>query len=151
MATKAKASTSKTATTTAHATKKSAAKKGAVTKVAPAKKAAASAAPIKKALNKTQLIAYLAEHSGVDGKVVKAVLLQLEAAILASVNSVNKKGDGQFVFPGLFKINVHKVPARKAHMGINPFTKQEQQFAAKPASMKVKVRALKKLKDAAEK
>jgi hypothetical protein len=33
--------------------------------------------------------------------------------------------------------------------GINPFTKQEQVFAAKPATVKIKVRSLKKLKDAA--
>lgn len=32
--------------------------------------------------------------------------------------------------------------------GKNPFTGQEQWFAAKPATVKVKVRALKKLKDA---
>ena len=33
-------------------------------------------------------------------------------------------------------------------MGKNPFTGAEQWFAAKPASVKVKVRPLKKLKDA---
>ena len=32
---------------------------------------------------------------------------------------------------------------------INPFTKEETVFAAKPASTKIKVRPLKKLKDAA--
>ena len=32
---------------------------------------------------------------------------------------------------------------------IDPFTKQERVFAAKPASVKLKTRALKKLKDAA--
>ncbi|MGE8287806.1 MAG: DNA-binding protein, partial [Stenotrophomonas sp.] len=37
-------------------------------------------------------------------------------------------------------------PKRK---GINPFTKEEQWFAAKPATTKLKVRPLKKLKDAA--
>jgi len=33
--------------------------------------------------------------------------------------------------------------------GINPFTRQEQVFAAKPATFKIKVRSLKKLEDAA--
>ena len=42
-----------------------------------------------------------------------------------------------------------KVAAKPKRKGINPFTKEEQWFAAKPASTKVKVRALKKLKDAA--
>ena len=45
--------------------------------------------------------------------------------------------------------SVTNVPAKKARKGIDPFTKQERMFAAKPASVKVKVRALKKVKDAA--
>ena len=53
------------------------------------------------------------------------------------------------VLPGLFKINTVKKPAQKARKGIDPFTKQERMFAAKPASVKVKVRPLKKLKDLA--
>ncbi len=36
------------------------------------------------------------------------------------------------------------------HKGINPFTRQEEVFAAKPATFKIKVRSLKKLEDAAE-
>ena len=41
-------------------------------------------------------------------------------------------------------------PATKARMGINPFTKQEQMFKAKPARKVIKVRALKALKDMAK-
>ena len=48
-----------------------------------------------------------------------------------------------------FKVTVVNVPAKKARKGIDPFTKQERKFAAKPATTKVKVRAMKKLKDAA--
>ena len=51
--------------------------------------------------------------------------------------------------PGLYKVNVVNVPAKKKRSGIDPFTKQERMFAAKPATVKIKVRALKKLKDAA--
>jgi hypothetical protein len=51
--------------------------------------------------------------------------------------------------PGLLKVTAVKVPAKPKRKGINPFTKQEQVFAAKPASVKIKVRPLKKLKDAA--
>jgi len=39
------------------------------------------------------------------------------------------------------------VPKRK---GINPFTKQEQIFAAKPARRVIKIRAFKALKDMAK-
>ena len=40
-----------------------------------------------------------------------------------------------------------KKPARKARKGINPFTKEETVFKAKPASIAVKIRPLKKLKE----
>ena len=51
--------------------------------------------------------------------------------------------------PGLLKVNVINVPAKKKRRGIDPFTKVEREFAAKPATVKFKTRALKKLKDAA--
>ena len=48
----------------------------------------------------------------------------------------------------LAKFTVHKKPARPARKGINPFTKQEQTFAAKPASKAVRARSVKAIKDA---
>lgn len=106
----------------------------------------AAAKPIKEALTKSGLVAHLAEASGVAGKEVRSVMAALEGAIAASIN---KKGAGSFVLPGLLKISSVSVPAKPKRKGINPFTKEEQWFAAKPASVKVKVRPLKKLKDAA--
>jgi hypothetical protein len=70
----------------------------------------------------------------------------LEATVFASIH---KKGLGEFTLPGLMKISAVQVPAKKKRMGIDPFTKVERMFAAKPATTKLKVRALKKLKDAA--
>jgi nucleoid DNA-binding protein len=102
--------------------------------------------PIKTAFNKTGLIAHLASTAAVDPKAVKAVVAALEATIAASVA---KKGAGSFTMPGLFKVTSVHVPAKKARVGIDPFTKVERKFAAKPATTKVKVRAMKKLKDAA--
>lgn len=121
---------------------------------APAKKsvkpaspqAAVPLKPIKTAFNRTSLIAHLAEVAAVEIKAVKAVMASLEAAMLASVH---KKGLGSFTLPGLLKVNVLNVPAKKKRTGIDPFTKQERVFAAKPATVKIKTRALKKLKDAA--
>lgn len=125
---------------------------------APAKKAAKAAAPaasakapaavkpIKTAFNKTSLIAHLAEMAAVEVKAVKAVMASLEATIMASVH---KKGLGSFTLPGFLKVDVVNVPAKKKRTGIDPFTKQERVFAAKPATVKIKTRALKKLKDAA--
>lgn len=111
-----------------------------------ASKAVTSIKPVKDTLTKTSLTALVAEHSGVEPKSVKAVLSALEAVILGSVH---KKGTGDFTLPGLLKIGVQKVPAKPKRKGIDPFTKVERVFAAKPATVKIKVRALKKLKDAA--
>ena len=62
---------------------------------------------------------------------------------------MHKKGLGSFTLPGLLKVNVVSVPAKKKRTSIDPFTKQERVFAAKPATVKINTRALKKLKDAA--
>jgi nucleoid DNA-binding protein len=108
--------------------------------------ATAAAKPIKTAFNKSTLAAYVAEQAGVEPKAARAVLAALEGAMLASVS---KKGLGSFTMPGLLKVNVVSVPAKKKRVGIDPFTKQQREFAAKPATVKIKTRALKKLKDAA--
>ncbi len=115
----------------------------------PAPKAATgstAAKPIKDALGKSGLVAHIAEASGVAAKDVRAVLAALEGAVHGSVH---KKGAGSFTLPGLLKISAVSVPAKPKRKGINPFTKEEQWFAAKPATTKVKIRPLKKLKDAA--
>ena len=130
------------------AAKKAAAPAKAV-KAAPAKAVKAAPAPlkpIKTAFNKTSLTAHLAEVSGVDLKSAKALMAALESTVLASIH---KKGAGGFTLPGLIKITAQSVPAKKKRMGKDPFTGEERMFAAKPASTKIKARALKKLKDAA--
>jgi nucleoid DNA-binding protein len=122
--------------------------KKAASKKAPQKAAAKPAAPkpIKEALGKSGLVAHISETSGVASRDVRAVLAALENAV---AGSVSKKGVGQFTLPGLLKITAVNVPAKPKRKGINPFTKEEQWFAAKPATTKLKVRPLKKLKDAA--
>lgn len=77
---------------------------------------------------------------------MKAILAALEATMLASVH---KKGLGEFTLPGLLKVTAVAIEAKKKRRGIDPFTKVEREFAAKPATVRVKVRSLKKLKDAA--
>jgi hypothetical protein len=112
------------------------------------KKSAKSVAskPIKEVMGKSGLVDHISTASGVAPKDVRAVLASLEGAV---TGSVHKNGARSFVLPGLLKITATAVPAKPKRKGINPFTKQEQWFAAKPASVKVKVRPLKKLKDAA--
>ena len=58
------------------------------------------------------------------------------------------EGPGVFTLPGLAKITVVQKPAVAAHEGINPFTKEKQKFAAKPASKGVRARPVKAIKDA---
>lgn len=144
-----------TAKKAAPAAKKAAPAKAAPAKAAPAKKAAPATKvatgpvalkPIKTAFNKSTLQAHLADVTGVEPKAVKAVLAGLEATIVASLN---KKGLGEFTLPGLLKVVAVAIPAKKKRRGIDPFTKVEREFAAKPATVRVKVRSLKKLKDAA--
>lgn len=120
--------------------------KAPATTKAPIAKPATALKPIKTAFNKTSLAAHLAAQAGVEPKAAKAVLAALEATMLASVH---KKGLGEFTLPGLLKITALSVPARKKRLGKDPFTGVERMFAAKPASTKIKTRALKKLKDAA--
>jgi nucleoid DNA-binding protein len=132
------------------ATKPKAAKKATSTKKPVAKKAAPKAVavskPIKEALSKSGLAAHLAQTAGVALKDAKALLAALEATVVASVN---KKGLGSFTLPGLMKVVAQSVPAKAKRFGKDPFTGVERWFPAKPASVRVKVRALKKLKDAA--
>jgi nucleoid DNA-binding protein len=131
------------------AAKKAATKTVVAKKAAPVKKAAATTAgakPLKETFTKSSLTAHVAEQAGVEPKQAKAVLAALEDTILGSVN---KKGLGEFTLSGLLKINVQKVEAKKRRFGKDPFTGQERWFDAKPATVKLKVRPLKKLKDAA--
>ncbi|MDO5056009.1 MAG: HU family DNA-binding protein [Lautropia sp.] len=102
--------------------------------------------PVKETFTKAGLAQHLADQTGLETKAVKAVMAALELTILASVH---KKGAREFTLPGLLKIGVVDVPAKKKRRGIDPFTGQEREFAAKPATVRIKVRALKKIKDAA--
>ena len=98
-----------------------------------------------KPLSKSEILHAIAEAVGEDvsRKHVKAVLEHLVA-----VAHKELKKAGVFVLHGFAKFVVVKKPARPARRGINPFTKQEQTFAAKPASKAVKARAVKAIKDA---
>src|SRR5215472_15550991 len=76
----------------------------------------------------------------------KQVKLVIEA--LTSVAHRELKKNGIFVLHGFAKFVVVKKPARPAREGINPFTKEKQMFAAKPASKAIRARPVKAVKDA---
>lgn len=99
-----------------------------------------------KPYSKSELIATLSGRTGVARKQVQQVLESLQEIIQVHLN---KQGPETFVWPGMAKIKVVKKPATKARKGINPFTGEETMFKAKPASRKVKILPLKKLKEMA--
>lgn len=100
-----------------------------------------------KAPSKGEILSTAAEQTGLSRKQVAAVLDSLAGQIK---NALGKKGAGTFTVPGLMRINVINKPATKARKGINPFTKEEVMFKAKPARKVVKVRPLKNLKEMAK-
>ena len=98
---------------------------------------------VKAELSKAELVALLSADSDVSTGDVKRVLGSLERLMEASIA---KRGMGTFTLPGLMKITTLRRPAVKARKGINPFTREETWFKAKPARTQVKIRPLKKLK-----
>ena len=99
----------------------------------------------KKPPTKTEIQNNIAESTGLTKKQVGVVFDALSEEIRKSLSS---RGAGMFSIPGIVKIEKKKVPARPAEKDWkNPFTGEIQERPAKPASTKIKVRALKNLKD----
>jgi nucleoid DNA-binding protein len=98
-----------------------------------------------KPLSKSEILNAIADAVGeeLSRKHVKAIVEHL-----VEVAHKELKKTGIFVLHGFAKFVVVKKPARPARKGINPFTKQEQTFAAKPASKTVRARPVKAIKDA---
>jgi nucleoid DNA-binding protein len=122
-------------------TVKKAAVKKKVVKKAPVKLTA-----IKKAYTKSEVMTHIAEQTELSKKDIAGVF---EALNNLMHRHLCKRAAGEFTVPGLMKCRVQRKPATKARKGINPFTKEETMFKAKPARNVVKVRPLKKLKDMA--
>ncbi len=99
-----------------------------------------------KSMTKSELLNAISEDTELTRRQVSEVLESLSVQIK---RSLGRRGPGMFTLPGLVKIEKKRVPARKAKKGVpNPFRPGElMDIAAKPASTKVKVRALKNLKD----
>jgi len=100
---------------------------------------------IRERYNKTQILNEIAENTGLSKKEVSSVLDELGILI---ERHIKKRSCGEFMMPGLFKVKTVKKPARKAQKGVpNPFRPGEtMDVAAKPASTKVKIVPLAKLK-----
>ena len=103
-------------------------------------------ATAKKPMTKSELLNAIGNETDLSRRTVSAVLDALSAQIS---KSLGRRGTGAFTLPGLVKIEKKKVPARPARRGVpNPFRPGElMDVAARPATTKVKVRALKNLKN----
>ena len=88
----------------------------------------------------------IAKNTNVGKKEVSAVLDELDTLI---ERHIKKRAVGEFTLPGLLKIKCVTRPARPARKGVpNPFRPGElMDIPRKPASTRVKVLPLKKLKE----
>lgn len=107
-------------------------------------KASVKTTAMKTKMSKTAIVTDLAETTELSRAQVTAVLDGLEVLI---DRHIKKRGVGEFTLPGLLKIKSVKRPASKARMGRNPATGEEILIGPKPASIRVRVTALKRLKE----
>lgn len=103
-------------------------------------KVSASAQP----RSKSEVFGTIGQHAGIHRRDVAAVFHVMGSLIKADLS---KGGAGVFKVPGLMRITVARKPATKERMGINPFTKEQVMFKAKPARNVVRVRPLRGLKE----
>jgi nucleoid DNA-binding protein len=97
-----------------------------------------------KPMTKTEIVASLSEATDLTKQQVAGLFDELAKLIQ---KNLNEDGPGEFAMPGLMKIKVVRKPATEERKGINPFTKEETIFKAKPARNAVKIVPLKGLKD----
>lgn len=101
---------------------------------------------IPSAMSKTQLVNEIAEETEISKKEVNTILDSLESII---ERHLKRGGAGEFKMPGLLKVRTVEKPATPARKGVpNPFRPGElMDVPAKPASKRIKITPLKKLKD----
>lgn len=97
-----------------------------------------------KRMSKAQVIAELSEKTGLGKKEVQSVFDQLIAMIERELGT---EGPGEFVLPDLVKLRVKLTPGRAEHVGLDPFTKEQKTFPARPEARKVRASPVKRLKD----
>ena len=122
----------------------------AVKKSSAAKKKAAAkprkASAIQKKFTKTDILNEIATNTNLSKKEISSVLDELSVVI---ERHIKKRAVGEFTLPGLLKIKSVVRPARPPRKGVpNPFKPGElMDIPRKPASTRVKVLPLKKLKE----
>jgi nucleoid DNA-binding protein len=85
---------------------------------------------------------YIANQTGHP----RSEVLDIISAMQEVVTDTLRNGE-TVVLTGFCKFAKQDVPAKKARKGINPFTQEPTTFKAKPATVKVKITPLKKIKE----
>jgi len=99
---------------------------------------------IMKNLTKPEFIAKVQTIAGDMDK--SSVLSVLDAICKVCVDEL--KSNGAVIIPGLARLTLVKRAAMPERQGISPFTKQLTTLKAKPASVAVKIKPVKAIKDA---
>jgi nucleoid DNA-binding protein len=99
--------------------------------------------PAGKPRTKGEFFTSVADQTDLPRKQIAQVFDAMGKVIAADLS---RGGPGILNVAGLMKVMVKRMPATKARKGINPFTKQEVVFKAKPARNVIKIRPLKALK-----
>jgi nucleoid DNA-binding protein len=98
----------------------------------------------KKPLTKTEMTAALVQSTGLTKQQVVSLFDELAKLIK---KELGEDGAGIITISNLLKVKVVRKPATPERKGINPFTKEETVFKAKPAKNEVKLVALSGLKE----
>lgn len=111
-----------------------------------AKTSAPKTTAIQEKYTKTAILNEISENTDLTKRQVSAVLDELTSII---ERHMKKRGVGEFTLPGLLKIKTVKRPARPARKNVpNPFKPGEvMDIPKKPATTRVKILPLKKLKE----
>ena len=117
-------------------------------KAAPKAKSPAAVAPkataVRAKMSKAAILSQIATETGLTRAQVDSVLERLEVLIL---RHIKKRSVGEFSLPGLLKIRSVRVQATKKRMGRNPKTGEQIEIPAKPAKNRVRITALKRMKE----
>ncbi len=113
------------------------------------KTASRKAPAIQKKYTKTEILNEIATNTELSKKEVSAVLDELAVLI---ERHIKKRAVGEFTIPGLMKIKTRVIPAKPARKNVpNPFKPGEvRDIPRKPATTRVRVTPLKKLKEFAQ-
>ena len=95
---------------------------------------------------KGEIYRTIAEHTGLGRKEVAGVFDTMARMMAADLAKPSRDKSKVFIVPGLMKVVAQYKPPTPERQGKNPFTGEMQTFKAKPASTKIRIRALKQLK-----